>query len=31
MGRAVGADQAGAVDGKTNRQALDRDVMDTWS
>ena len=28
MGRAVGADQAGAVDRKAHRQALDRDVMD---
>ena len=28
MGRAVGADQAGAVDREANRQALDRDVMD---
>src|SRR6476646_1306244 len=28
MGRAVSADEAGAVDGETNRQALDRDVMD---
>ena len=27
MGRAVGADQAGAVDGKAHRQVLDRDVM----
>ena len=28
MGGAVGADQAGAVDGETHRQALDRHVMD---
>ena len=28
MGGAVGADQTGAVDRETNRQALDRDVMD---
>ena len=28
MGRAVGADQAGAVDGEAHRQVLDRDVMD---
>ena len=27
MGRAVGADQAGAVDGEAHRQALDRDVV----
>ena len=28
MGRAVGADQAGAIDGEAHRQALDRHVMD---
>ena len=28
MGRAVGADQAGAVHGEAHRQALDGDVMD---
>ena len=27
MGGAVGADQAGAVDGEAHRQALDRDVV----
>ncbi len=27
MGRAVGADEARAVDGKTDRQALDRNVV----
>ena len=27
MGRAVGADEAGAVDGEAHRQALDRDVV----
>ncbi len=27
MGRAIGADQAGAVDGKAHRQALDRHVV----
>ena len=27
MGRAVGADQAGAVDGEAHRQPLDRDVV----
>ena len=28
MGRAVGADQPGAVDREAHRQALDRDVVD---
>ena len=28
MGRAVGADEAGAVDGEAHRQRLDRDVVD---
>ena len=27
MGRAVGADEAGAVDGEAHRQMLDRDIM----
>ena len=27
MGRAVGADEAGAIDGEAHRQILDRDVM----